>query len=114
VGGRCSILFRSQPLSAAIGLRTLGLTLNMPRFLDGSIDTSDEAIAAHFAAVPLSTFYWPSSALAYSCIFLLINFSVRENRLSFYLSAFVGGAAGYLIVDTLVNLFVLKPEVWMR
>jgi len=104
----CAIVF------AAIGLRTLGLTLNMPRFLDGSIDTSDEAIAAHFGGVPLSTFYWPSLVLAYSCIFLLIKFGAQKNRLSFYLSAFVGGAAGYLIVDTLVNLFILKPEVWVR
>jgi hypothetical protein len=99
---------------AAIGVRTFGVTLNMPRFLDGSMDTSDEAIAAHFSGVPLSTFYWPSLVLGYVCIFLLIKFAARGNRFSFCLSAFVGGTAGYLIVDTLVNLFILKPEVWMR
>jgi hypothetical protein len=98
----------------AILLRMVGVTLNMPRFLDGSMDTSDEAIAAHFLGTPLSSFYWPSLLVGYLCIFLLIKTIERENRVSFILSAFLGGAVGYFSIDTLANLLIFKPDVWVR
>lgn len=64
---------------AAILLRMVGVTLNMPRFTDGSMDTSDEAIAAHFVAAPLSSFYWPSLLLGYRLHFpALQNHRARE------------------------------------
>ncbi len=98
----------------AILLRMVGVTLNMPRFIDGSMDTSDEAIAAHFMEAPLSSFYWPSLLVGYLCIFLLLKTIEREQRVSFALSAFVGGAVGYFSIDTLANLLIFKPEVWVR
>lgn len=99
---------------AAILLRMVGVTLNMPRFIDGSMDTSDEAIAAHFMEVPLASFYWPSVLFGYFCIFMLLKSIMREKRASFSLSAFIGGAAGYFSIDTLANLLLFKPEVWVR
>lgn len=99
---------------AAILLRMVGVTLNMPRFIDGSMDTSDEAIAAHFMDAPLSSLYWPSLLFGYLCIFLLVKSMEREKRFSFALSAFIGGAVGYFGVDTLANLLIFKPEVWVR
>lgn len=98
----------------AILLRMVGVTLNMPRFIDGSMDTSDEAIAAHFVGAPLSSFYWPSLLVGYLCIFLLLKTIEREKRASFTVSAFVGGAVGYFSIDTLANLLIFKPEVWVR
>lgn len=99
---------------AAILLRMVGVTLNMPRFIDGSMDTSDEAIAAHFVAAPLSSFYWPSLLLGYLCIFLLFKIIEREKRVSFALSVAIAGAVGYFSVDTLANLLIFMPEVWVR
>lgn len=98
----------------AILLRMVGVTLNMPRFLDGSMDTSDEAIAAHFLGAPLSSFYWPSLLVGYLCIFLLVKIIEREKLGPFAFSAFIGGAVGYFSVDTLANLLIFKPEVWVR
>jgi hypothetical protein len=98
----------------AILLRMVGVTLNMPRFIDGSMDTSDEAIAAHFMEAPLSSFYWPSLLVGYLCIFLLFEIIEREKRVPFALSAFIGGAVGYFSIDTLANLLIFKPDVWVR
>lgn len=98
----------------AILLRMVGLTLNMPRFINGSMDTSDEAIVAHFMGAPPSSFYWPSLLFGYLCIFLLLKTIEREKRVSFALSAFIGGAVGYFSIDTLANLLIFKPEVWVR
>lgn len=98
----------------AILLRMVGVSLNMPRFIDGSMDTSDEAIAAHFSGVPLSSFYWPSLLVGYLCIYLLVKTIGREKRVPLALSAFIGGAVGYFSVDTLANLFIFRPEVWVR
>ena len=98
----------------AILLRMVGVTLNMPRFIDGSMDTSDEAIVAYFMGAPLSSFYWPSLLVGYLCIFLLFKTIEREKRVSFGFSAFLGGAVGYFSIDTLANLLIFKPEVWVR
>lgn len=97
----------------AILLRMVGVTLNMPRFIEGSMDTSDEAIAAHFLGAPLSSFYWPSLLVGYLCIFLLVKTIGPEKRVLFTLSAFIGGAVGYFSIDTLANLLIFKPEVWV-
>lgn len=106
-------IFRASAF-VAIMLRMVGVTLNMPRFIDGSMDTSDEAIAAHFMEAPLSSFYWPSLFVGYLCIFLLFKTIEREKRVSFALSAFIGGAVGYFSIDTLANLLIFKPDVWVR
>jgi hypothetical protein len=99
---------------AAVSLRSVGITLNMPRFLDGSMDTSDEAIAAHFMSAPLSSLYWPSLLLGYACLFLLFRAIEPKDRLSFVLSSFIGGVIGYLTIDALANLLIFKPDVWVR
>ena len=99
---------------SAITLRTLGITLNMPRFIEGSMDTSDEAIAAHFMGAPLSCLYWPSLLLGYACIFLLLKAIEAKVRLPFALSSFIGGVIGYLSIDALANLLIFKPDVWVR
>ena len=99
---------------SAILLRMVGVTLNMPRFIDGSMDTSDEAIAAHFMGAPLSSLYWPSLLVGYLCIYLLLKTIEREKRTAFALSALVGGAVGYFSIDALANLFIFKPDVWVR
>lgn len=98
----------------SILLRMVGVTLNMPRFIDGSMDTSDEAIAAHFLGVPLWSYFWPSLLVGYLCIYLLLNALEREKRLSATISAFIGGAIGYFGIDTAANILIFKPEVWAR
>lgn len=98
----------------AILLRMVGVTLNMPRFINGSMDTSDEAIAAHFMGAPLASFYWPSLVVGYLCIYLLFKTIEREKRASLSFSAFIGGTLGYFSIDTLANLLIFKPEVWVR
>ena len=99
---------------SAIVLRTAGITENMPRFLDGTINTTDEAIAAHFFALPLASFYWLTLALGFLCIFLLVMAAVRGQRFMDLASAFVGGMVGYFGIDTLANILIFKPEVWGR
>lgn len=99
---------------AAILLRMVGVILNMPRFIDGSMDTSDEAIVAHFMEAPRASFYWPSLLIGYFCIFLLFKTIEREKRIAFALSAVIGGAVGYFSVDTLANLLIFNPDVWVR
>ena len=98
----------------AVLIRMVGVTLNMPRFIDGTMDTSDEAIAAHFMGAPLSSLYWPSLLVGYLCIYLLFKTIEREKRAAFALSAFIGGAVGYFSIDTLANLLIFKPDVWVR
>lgn len=98
----------------AVLLRMLGVTLNMPRFIDGTMDTSDEAIAAHFMDAPLSSLYWPSLLVGYLCIYLLFKTIEREKRVTFAISAFIGGAVGYFSIDALANLLIFKPDVWLR
>lgn len=98
----------------AIVLRMVGVTLNMPRFIDGSMNTSDEAIAAHFMGAPLSVFYWPSLFVGYLCIYLLFRALDREKRISFGWSAFIGGAVGYFSIDAAANILIFKPDVWVR
>lgn len=99
---------------AAILLRTVGTTFNMPRFIDGSMDTSDEAIAAHFMGAPLSSLYWPSLFLGYLCVFLILKSVPRDDRISLIASVFVGGAIGYFGIDALANLLIFKPDIWVR
>ncbi len=98
----------------AVLLRMVGVTLNMPWFIDGTMDTSDEAIVAHFMGAPLSSLYWPSLLVGYLCIYLLFKIIEREKRAAFALSAFIGGAVGYFSIDTLANLLIFKPDVWVR
>jgi len=98
----------------AIAPRMLGLSLNMPRFIDGTMNTSDEAIAAHFSGLPLSSLYWPSLAIGYGLIILLFYALPREERLSRGLSAFAGGLIGYLSIDAAANWLIFQPDVWVR
>ena len=99
---------------SAIVLRTAGITENMPRFLDGTINTTDEAIAAHFLDLPLTSFYWLTLALGFFCIFLLFTAAVKGQRSMYLASAFVGGMVGYFGIDTLANILIFKPDVWGR
>lgn len=93
----------------------VGVILNRPKFVDGSVDTSDEATAAHFMEAPLASFYWPSLLIGYLCIFqLLKTIEEREKRIAFALSAVIGGAVGYFSVGTVANLLLFEPDVWVR
>ena len=98
----------------ALALRMMGITEFMPRFLDGTMSASDEAIAAHFLGLPLSSFYWPSLVLGYVGIFLLYKVVEKGKRFSHFLSAMLGGTIGYFSVDILANVLVFRPEVWGR
>jgi hypothetical protein len=98
----------------ALALRMAGITEFLPRFLDGSMNASDEAIVAHFLGVPLSSFYWPSLALGYLCIFLLYRAAEKGQRFSHLFSAMIGGTFGYFGIDILANLLVFRPDVWGR
>ena len=99
---------------SAVVLRTAGIMENMPRFLDGTINTTDEAIAAHFLNLPLISFYWLTLALGFLCIFLLFTAAAKGRRLMQFASAFAGGMVGYLGIDTLANILIFKPDVWGR
>ena len=98
----------------ALALRMMGITEFMPRFLDGTMSGSDEAIAAHFLGLPLSSFYWPSLVSGYVSIFLLYWAVKKGQRFSHVLSAMMGGTIGYFCVDILANILIFRPEVWGR
>lgn len=87
--------------------RLIGATLKIPAFVRGSATSSDEAIAAHFANVPLTTFLWPSLVLGYLCIVFLILSTRKNNRVKYMISTILGGALGYFIIEQLVNKFIL-------
>jgi hypothetical protein len=99
---------------SAIALRVVGITSNIPRFLNGSMNTSDEAIAAHFSGAPLASYYWPSLLIGYLCIYLLFSMLERKQRVVFGLSALTGTAVGYFSIDTLANALIFKPAEWIR
>ena len=99
---------------AALTLRMAGITEFLPRYLDGTMSGSDEAIAAHFLGLPLSLFYWPSLALGYLCLFLLYRVAEKGQRFSQLFSAMIGGTIGYFGIDILANLLIFRPEVWGR
>ncbi len=98
----------------ALALRMMGITEFMPRFLDGTMSGSDEAIAAHFLGLPLSSFYWPSLVLGYVSILLLYRVVEKSQRFSHFLSAMMGGTIGYFGVDILANVLIFRPAVWGR
>jgi hypothetical protein len=88
-------------------LRIVTSTIAIPSYLSGRISTFDEAIAAHFAGVPLSTFVWPSLALGYGCIACLLAFTPKRQRLRYLISTLIGGAGGYFLVSFILDRFVL-------
>lgn len=82
--------------------RLLGATIKIPAFVNGSVTSSDEAIAANFASVPLTTFLWPSLVLGYLCIVFLLLSTKKSNRLKYTISTILGGTLGYFIIAHLI------------
>lgn len=99
---------------SAVAPRMIGITLHLPRFLAGNIDTSDEAIAAHFLNWPLSSLYWPSLLAGYICLYFLFSETERGERLPNALSALMGGAVGYFSIETLANVYFFGLHTWTR
>jgi len=95
-------------------VRMAGITEFMPRFLDGSISFSDEAIAAHFLDLPLPSVYCLSLVLGYLGILLLYLVVPKGRRLSHFLSAVGAGFVGYLGIDIVANVLIFHPDVWGR
>ncbi|WMJ86869.1 hypothetical protein [Anaerocolumna sp. MB42-C2] len=87
--------------------RLVGATIKIPAFVDGYATTSDEAVAARFINVPLTTFLWPSLVLGYLCIILLFLCTEKNNRLKYMTSTILGGTLGYFIIEQLVNMFII-------
>ena len=119
VGGLMAYRYESTRIAwggalSALALRMMGITEFMPRFLDGTMSGSDEAIAAHFLGLPLSSLYWPSLVLGYVSAFLLYRVVEKGQRFSHFLSAMMGGTIGYFGVDILANVLIFRPEVWGR
>lgn len=107
------IVFAVISLSA-IAARMANVVIFAPRIIDGTANTSDEIIAAHFMGWPLWSFFIPSMALYYLCFFLLMKALPKERRVVFLLSAFVGGFIGYFSVETLVNVYIFHLTTWTR
>lgn len=99
---------------SALVLRMVGITEFMPRFLDGSMNRSDEAIVAHFLDLPLLSIYMLSLVLGYLCMFLLYRAVEQGERSLYSLSTIIGGIVGYFAIDILANALIFRPGVWGR
>jgi len=91
-------LWTWAPGLSALALRMVGITGLLPRFADGSIRTSDEAIAAHFAGLPLLSTYLPSLLLGWGCVAVLVRQLTRGQRLIPTSVALLSSLVGFLSI----------------
>lgn len=86
--------------------KLLGALPKLPKYIDGSIRKSDEAIIAFFGGIPLPFVIWPSLFLGILCIALLVAATRRGERVKDFASAVIGGGAGFFIVEEVVDSFL--------
>ena len=99
---------------SAIGLRPLlNLLFLTPSFFDGTITSSDEAIAAFFLGWPVWGLWW-MLLVGLICLVLLIKALPRRQRWPLTIAAFVCSIIGFVTIEYLVNTLVFGLESWDR
>lgn len=110
---RQSLIVWSLAYSAVATRPVVNLLFLTPRVIDGSIDSSDEAIAAFFLDWPLWSLWW-LLVVGVVCAALLVRALPRGARAPFAVTGFVASFAGFLVIEYLVNTFVFNLESWER
>lgn len=99
---------------SAVGTRSVvNLLFLTPKVIDGSIRSSDEAIAAYFLGLPLWGFWW-LLVVGVLCMALLIWALPRNERLVMAVVGFISSFVGFFIIEYLVNTLVFNLESWDR
>lgn len=110
--------WHSLPLWAiaysAVGRRSvLNLLFLTPRVIDGSITSSDEAIAAVFLGWPVWGLWW-LLVIDLLCMVLLIAALPRHERFPLATVGYLSGFIGFFVIEYLVNTLVFQLETWER
>jgi len=84
-----------------------------PKVIDGSITSSDEAIAAVFLGWPVWSLWW-LLVIGVICMVLLIIALPKQERLPMAVIGFIASFVGFFIIEYLVNTLVFNLETWDR
>jgi hypothetical protein len=99
---------------SAVGRRSvLNLLFLTPRVIDGSVTSSDEAIAAVFLGWPVWGLWW-LLVIDLFCMMLLIAALPRKGRFPLATLGYISGFAGIFVIEYLVNTLVFQLESWDR
>ncbi len=99
---------------SAVGPRSvLNLLFLTPKVIDGSINSSDEAIAAFFLGWPIGSLWW-LLVIDLLCMVLLIAALPRQERFSLATLGYISGFIGFFVIEYLVNTLVFNLETWER
>lgn len=99
---------------SAVGRRSvLNLLFLTPRVIDGSITSSDEAIAAVFLGWPVWGLWW-LLVIDLMCMVLLIAALPRPARVPLATLGYLSGFIGFFVIEYLVNTLVFQLETWER
>lgn len=110
---RQSLIVWSLAYSAAATRPVVNLLFLTPRVIDGTIDSSDEAIAAFFLDWPLWSLWW-LLVVGVVCAVLLVKALPRGARAPFAVTGFVSSFAGFFVIEYLVNTLVFDLDNWER
>jgi hypothetical protein len=99
---------------SAVGIRPIANLLFLtPTVIDGSINSSDEAIAAFFLGWPVGSLWW-MLVVGFVCMVMLVKALPRNERLPLALTGFTCSVVGFLTIEYLVNTLVFGLESWDR
>ncbi len=99
---------------SAVGLRPIvNLLFLTPMVIDGSINSSDEAIAAFFLGWPVGGLWW-MLVVGVICMVMLIKVLPRHERLPLAVTGFICSIVGFITIEYLVNTLVFDLESWDR
>jgi hypothetical protein len=99
---------------SAVGTRSVvNLLFLTPKVIDGSIRSSDEAIAAYFLGLPLWGFWW-LLVVGVLCMALLIWALPRNERLVVPVVGFISSFVGFFLIEYLVNTYIFHLTTWDR
>jgi hypothetical protein len=99
---------------SAVAIRPIANLLFLtPKVLDGTINSSDEAIAAFFLGWPVGSLWW-LLVVGVVCMVMLIRALPRHERLPLAVTGFICSFVGFFIVEYLVNTLLFGLESWDR
>ena len=100
--------------ASAVGRRSvLNLLFLTPKVIAGSINSSDEAIAAFFLGWPVGSLWW-LLVVDLLCLVLLIAALPRPGRWRMATLGFISGFVGFFVIEYLVNTLVFHLASWER
>jgi hypothetical protein len=99
---------------SAVGTRSVvNLLFLTPKVIDGSINSSDEAIAAFFLGWPVWGLWW-MLVIGLICMVMLITSLPRGERFPMAITGFICSFVGFFTIEYLVNRLVFNLESWDR